>query len=108
MPRSKNVSSIFGESIREFCVVLFGQICAKWWYLYLTQLYDMLYWGKTIVGLYLGYLETTQNPLKSCSQKHLQKFSCVEETLTAPLKTDWKQLAEDVKRTLGWQHWEKQ
>ncbi len=29
----------------------------------MVHLYDMLYWCKTIVGLYLGYLETTQNSL---------------------------------------------
>ncbi len=30
-----------------------------------VHLYDMLYWCKTIAGLYHGYLKTTQNSLKS-------------------------------------------
>ena len=62
-----NHSDPFDVPLSEFCVVLFGQICVRFRQVivFVPQLYDMLYWCKTMVGLYLGYLETTQNSLNS-------------------------------------------
>ena len=65
------------SGLREFWVVLFCQICVRFRQVMVfvphVQLYDMLYWCKTIVGLYLGYLETTQNSLNLFGPKFLSE-----------------------------------
>ena len=57
--------------LREFCVVLFGHICVRFRHVmvFLPQVCKTnvgkvaFLLGKSVVGLYLGYLETTQNSI---------------------------------------------